>query len=353
MNKRSKWLWISVLLILFTAVSVFAEVGTFQTDPDAIGKAVESVLMLYTYDRWDDEYATGSGFIMFDDQTLITNYHMLEDAERIVAESDNGTFYPVTRVLIASEDKDIAVLRLESPTSMSPLTPAGKDPRRGEPVIAIGSPKGMKNTVSNGIVSSVFTEDGVQNIQFTASISHGSSGGALFNSFGEVIGITSSSLAAEDAHDINFAVNISEVVRLYELWDGLSSYAIGDYASARYRMPASTSVPAPTRKPAPSSTQTPAQTVPPSGAVKPATMFYAIRDSVRINVGSHFDLFETVVILPKEAEQQLLLWKSSDPDIADAPAGMLIARSAGDCTVTATTTDGTNRSITFSITVIP
>ena len=68
-----------------------------------------------------------------------------------------------------------------------------------------------------GNVSAVFTEDNVDWIQTTAPISHGSSGGALFNEAGKVIGITSA--FRTDGQNLNFAINISEVVKLYQSWD--------------------------------------------------------------------------------------------------------------------------------------
>ena len=89
--------------------------------------------------------------------------------------------------------------------------------KRGERVTAIGSPKGLKNTVSMGNVSAVFTEDNVDWIQTTAPMSQGSSGGALFIEAGKVIGITSASRT--DGQNLNFAINISEVVTLYQAWN--------------------------------------------------------------------------------------------------------------------------------------
>ena len=98
---------------------------------------------------------------------------------------------------------------------------------RAEPVIAIGSPKGFTNTVSTGIISNIYNEDGFNRIQFTAPISPGSSGGALFNGNGEVIGITSSTYI--DSQNLNFAIQITEVIDLYSQWDGKTATALGDY----------------------------------------------------------------------------------------------------------------------------
>ena len=78
----------------------------------------------------------------------------------------------------------------------------------GEAVVAIGSPLGLQNTVSTGIISA--RRDGY--LQTTAPISHGSSGGALFNMTGQVIGITSAGM--EEGANLGFAIPINEVKSL-------------------------------------------------------------------------------------------------------------------------------------------
>ena len=78
----------------------------------------------------------------------------------------------------------------------------------GEKVYAIGSPEGLENTLSEGIVSALRLEDGIRKIQFTAPMTHGSSGGALFDAQGRLIGITTEFLG--DRADLNFAYSIDE-----------------------------------------------------------------------------------------------------------------------------------------------
>lgn len=78
----------------------------------------------------------------------------------------------------------------------------------GEKVYAIGSPKGLENTLSEGIVSALRLVDGIRKIQFTAPMTHGSSGGALFDAQGRLIGITTEFLG--DRADLNFAYSIDE-----------------------------------------------------------------------------------------------------------------------------------------------
>ena len=213
------------IMVWVICIPVLADTS-FSDDPGAIEQAAQSVLMLKTFDSKNNPIATGSGFLMFDNMTLVTNYHVIEDAYTVIADSDDGYEYFLTKVLIASRDKDIAILRFMTPTVMQPLEPSTQALRRAEKVVAIGSPIGLRNTVSIGNVSAVYSDETGSLIQFTAPISHGSSGGALFNDAGKVIGITSAGY--DDAQNINLAIGIAEVLDLYSHWDGKTEFAIKD-----------------------------------------------------------------------------------------------------------------------------
>ncbi|MBU4288556.1 MAG: S1C family serine protease, partial [Proteobacteria bacterium] len=78
--------------------------------------------------------------------------------------------------------------------------------RVGERVVVIGNPKGLENTVADGLVSAIREVNGTKMLQISAPITHGSSGGAMFNSRGEVVGITSLGLGEAN---LNFAVAIN------------------------------------------------------------------------------------------------------------------------------------------------
>lgn len=215
----------SIRRIILTALLISALVLTLQApasaegfsdDPVAINKAAASVMMLDTYDKQGNETGTGSGFVAFNSSTLVTNYHVIEGAGRIYAWTDDNRSFIVGNVLASDRDKDIAILRISSSTGLDPLPVSDNTGlMRAQRVVAIGSPKGITNTVSTGIISNVYNEDGVQWIQFTAPISPGSSGGALFNEKGEVIGITSAIYNDDEAQNINFAIDIREVAALY------------------------------------------------------------------------------------------------------------------------------------------
>ncbi|WP_260191281.1 S1C family serine protease [Actinophytocola gossypii] len=152
----------------------------------------------------------GSGVIVDGDGRVLTNNHVVAGAEQIRVTLADGRTAAAT-VLDADPDADLAVLRLEGVDDLTPA-PLGDsdDVHVGDQVIAIGSPGGLDGTVTTGIVSALDREVTVPSeqrtspwqgqdagtntyraIQTDASINQGNSGGPLFNSAGEVIGINS------------------------------------------------------------------------------------------------------------------------------------------------------------------
>ena len=202
-------------LLLFTTHVLAAG---FSTNPQAMNDACLSVVKLEIYDQNDELIGSGSGFLAFSNDLIVTNCHVITDAYKIVAYSDVGDSYTVSDVLCVNSDKDVAIICFEAPTDLPvlPLNETGET-FRAYPVVAIGSPKGFANTVSKGNVSSTFTEDEVRYIQFNAPISSGSSGGALIDDDGKVIGITTATYddGEGQAQNLNFAVNILEAIDLY------------------------------------------------------------------------------------------------------------------------------------------
>ncbi len=97
--------------------------------------------------------------------------------------------------------------------NMTMLTFAKGTVSKGQNVIAIGNPLGITKTVTRGIVSSTRNANGVELIQFDATITSGSSGGALFNMSGEVIGITT---AGYESKELNFAVSSNEIIKFLD-----------------------------------------------------------------------------------------------------------------------------------------
>ena len=224
----------TVILIsfIFALLPILSNAESIMNNPAAIEKLANSVVMLSIFDDNNNLVSSGSGFMVFDNRTIVTNYHVIKGASVVLAESDDGDRFFVNKILIASERWDIAILQLMAQTVIEPLPFSTNDLLRGSPVIVIGSPKGYKNTVSTGIVSSLYLENDIHWIQFTAPASPGSSGGPICNDNGQVIGMTTWNRT--DAQNINFGIEISNIIDLYEKWDHVSSWTIQDHEKAVY-----------------------------------------------------------------------------------------------------------------------
>jgi len=139
--KFKRLLIISMICLLVFPLGARAD---FTTDSNAIEKAAQSVLMLACSNK-DGSISTGSGFVAFNSQTLVTNCHVMDEAKEIVASDDNGNLYVIDRVYCVSEHMDIAILGFAAPTALRPLPlSTGDDLQRGQPVVTIGSPEGLK-----------------------------------------------------------------------------------------------------------------------------------------------------------------------------------------------------------------
>ena len=132
---------------------------------------------------------------------------MEQEVYSIIAKTEDGTMFEIDSVLAYEPKYDVAIIRTKAKTDINPLPIAfTANLEKGEKVVAIGSPLGLLNTVSTGVFSGYNDTGSMNEIQFSASISNGSSGGALFNNAGEVIGITSASYS--EGQNLNVAVPI-------------------------------------------------------------------------------------------------------------------------------------------------
>ena len=210
--KRTAILLLCLILLALPSV----QAAGFCSDAQAINTACLSVMKLDVKNDKGVSIASASGFVAFTDELMVTNCHVIENAYSITALSDTGEEYELSQVVCVNSDIDIAILRFAEPTGLAPL-PLNESGQvfRGAPVVAIGSPQGFKNNVSSGNVSAVYTEDEVRYIRFNAPISSGSSGGALLNDDGQVIGVTAGAYSGA-AQNLNVAVNAIEVIELYE-----------------------------------------------------------------------------------------------------------------------------------------
>ncbi len=162
--------------------------------------------------------ALGSGFIIDEKGIVVTNNHVIQDAEDIIIKV-NGDKEFKAKVIGADPLSDIAVLQLETKEKFIPVKFGNSDKARiGDWVIAIGNPFGLGGTVTSGIISARNRSIGLSRyedyIQTDASINSGNSGGPLFDMDGDVIGINTAILGRSGSIGIGFAIpsNSAKVV---------------------------------------------------------------------------------------------------------------------------------------------
>ena len=170
--------------------------------------------------------ASGSGFIISDDGYILTNFHVIENSNSITVAMYDGTEYEA-ELIGYDESNDIAVLKVEA-EDLAPVILGDTDKLNvGDPVVAIGNPLGeLTFSLTAGTVSAMGRTVTMSNgitmklIQTDCAINSGNSGGALFNMYGEVIGITnakySSSSSGASIDNIGFAIPLNDVRSIVE-----------------------------------------------------------------------------------------------------------------------------------------
>jgi S1-C subfamily serine protease len=182
----------------------------------ALQRASKAVAKLFIQDANGKRIGTASGVFISPDGLLVTNAHVATAAKggQILAQLSTQALYEVKKTVGVNPAYDIAVLQFQA--SEVPFVPINKAiiAQAGEHVWAIGSPKGLEGSISEGVISRPQRQiKGVDFIQFTAPISRGSSGGGLFNLNGRMLGITTSAFVEEGVQNLNFAVPIKYIDR--------------------------------------------------------------------------------------------------------------------------------------------
>ena len=181
-------------------------------DYEKLSQSVVKVCLFDSLGREDE--CTGSGVIVLNDNVIVTNYHVIiGDTLSVEVMTDHGDRIGVKSVLAYDEAKDLALLELERASGYPPM-PIGNSTilKKGNKISTIGSPLGKLNSISEGIISGFDKVGEVELIQFTAPISGGSSGGALLNAQGELIGITSTIVVR--GQNLNYAIPAYEIDRV-------------------------------------------------------------------------------------------------------------------------------------------
>lgn len=166
----------------------------------------------------EDGKSVGSGFIIDAEGTIVTNYHVVEQVKTMTATFNDRSTLAIAGFKFVVPDKDLAVIQTAPPKRPLPfLRIARKLPRKGDKVVAFGSPLGLSFSASEGIVSGIrpskeLAELGMDVagtwIQMTTQISPGNSGGPLVTTRGEVVGVNTMTLTA--GQNLNFAISCED-----------------------------------------------------------------------------------------------------------------------------------------------
>jgi serine protease Do len=160
----------------------------------------------------------GSGFIVSGDGIILTNAHVVRDAQEVMVKLTDRREFPA-KVLGSDSKTDVAVLKIEAKNLPTLTLGSTRDLRVGEWVLAIGAPFGFENSVSAGVVSAkgraLPDESYVPFIQTDVAVNPGNSGGPLFNSRGEVVGINSQIYSQTGGYQgLSFAIPIEVAQRV-------------------------------------------------------------------------------------------------------------------------------------------
>lgn len=165
--------------------------------------------------------AAGSGFILTADGYIVTNNHVIEGATTITVALDDGSFYDA-KLVGADAKADVAVLKIDGKNLPTVYLGTSADLQVGELAVAIGNPLGtLSGTVTAGIISALDREitlggENMNLLQTDAAINAGNSGGALFNSFGEVVGINNAKNSGTGIEGLGFAIPIDDAKPVIE-----------------------------------------------------------------------------------------------------------------------------------------
>ena len=177
---------------------------------EELAKLASSVVLIAIHDAKGEVIGTGSGIMIGKDGFILTNHHVAAGGRFYsVRVEEEDKVYSTNELIKYNSSTDLAVLRIKRQLKPIPIYRGEKALVRGQKVVAIGSPLGLFNSVSDGIISGFRNIDNVDMIQFTAPISHGSSGGALLNMYGEVIGISTAGI--DRGQNINLAVGYENI----------------------------------------------------------------------------------------------------------------------------------------------
>jgi hypothetical protein len=175
-----------------------------QTASDVARKAFPSVVMIVMEDANGQPNTIGSGFFV-SKNVVVSNFHVIEGSSRgFVKIIGDKTKYDIDGVVGLDEVHDLVLLQINGSSAPSLSLGESRILAIGEEIYAVGNPRGLEGTFSQGIISSIRQLEGGSLVQITAPISPGSSGGPILNNKAEVVGVTVATY--KGGQNLNFAI---------------------------------------------------------------------------------------------------------------------------------------------------
>jgi len=216
-----KHLYILPLLFILVCVRTLSQqVSSDELTPDKIYEKVDnSVVVIIAYDNLGNIFQ-GSG-VVINDGIIVTNHHVCKDANRIEIKHYSKEIKNV-EIYKYDELKDILFLKTEDRT-LTPISYGNSgNLKAGQRIYAVGSPEGYENSISEGIVSGFrIDENNVKLVQMTCPITDGSSGGAVLNARGELIGL---SVSGQHEGALYFAIPVNDILAMIGMENSYTEY---------------------------------------------------------------------------------------------------------------------------------
>lgn len=223
---------ISTLQHKVNETAEFNSDGTYKYTRDLV-KAVQDTIVyieVFTEYRGASKLAgSASGIIISEDGYIVTNNHVVEDCQTYTVKVNNtdlesGEIESKTydaKLIGTDEDTDLAVLKIDAKNLQAAVLGDSDKLSLGDDVVAIGNPFGLERSVTKGVVSGLHRQisesaRGLTSIQTDVAINSGNSGGALFNGYGEVIGVVNEKYVSNYAESLGFAIDINEAKSVIE-----------------------------------------------------------------------------------------------------------------------------------------
>ena len=200
----------AVAFFFFYAGAAYAPLRAGLMSEDIYANVLPSTITLEVENMAGERFV-GSAFLALSDGLIVTAWHVVHDARKVVARFADHRLIRVIGLVDKDPSQDLALLKLE--THARPILSLSRTPPRiGSRVYVIGAPKGFDFSITDGLISQIRTIDGVRYYQISCPISAGDSGGAVLNDQGEAIGVISWRKA--NAENVSFAIPSTEIARL-------------------------------------------------------------------------------------------------------------------------------------------